>query len=1023
MTSIRERQNHGDALRGERQRPAIGRPSRWSARHAWGLAAFLFLLVATFAGAASADRPELSIVWKTTSGSGIPGSAHIEADAADTLTATVFLSAPTEGIQRYRVSLAFDEALDDELDLVSATGFLPPGFDVTPGPNPVSTSESTGLVAGSVVGFQALASDGNGPSETRFAIGEIVFTVNAASKDGVDVRPDLSVAGSIVFSNLAVDETASVVVRGAEVNPFLTIAEDLAFELGIQLLPIGDANNPDDNLTSIGRVTYDYAISATEITNAQYAIFLNAVDANGTNPNQVYNNFMTSSLRGGIDFDSLAPAGQKYAPKSGWENRPVNFVNWFAAARFVNWLENGTPQDGSGTEDGSYDMDNTAGFPAFVPGAGFALPNEDEWYKAAYWEPATSNWPYTYPTSSSGIPAVAACDATGDVTNGGPNVANYLDNCEWNGVPANEGNLSEVGDTGSASPSGAVDMGGNVEEWLENIVGSSRRVRGGAYNDGAFPLRRQNPGTSPPGSETDALGFRIVNRNLDSDGDGIVDDGSNGEGIECVDGQTTGCDDNCPFVANPGQDNYDGDARGDACDNCPYHANSDGTSPFRRFDTIAGDPRPLLFQSDVDGDGRGDVCDLDIDGDGLLNDVDPDADGDTIVNDGSSGGGPCTKDNGVGCEDNCPLVVNWNPAIPEGQLDCDLDGIGDLCDCNAGVVDLGDADGDGVGDSCDICPDNADPDQADADGDGFGNACDACPAIAETFSVDQDQDGLGDPCDNCPTVANPDQADGDGDGVGDLCDLGSDTDGDGDPDTNDNCPHVPNPSQADADGDGFGDACDPVVVSVAQTPETGLPVQTCPASRTGEPGQTTQFDTLDLRWLQDGDEVNLGQCFWDAVEGGAQTGGGQVDWSYNPLIPVLADCCVFRAAQNATQTPLIGQVTIELGGAVIDPTDTDGDFFLDQCDTCPDDANADQADADFDEVGDVCDNCPAVANADQADTDGDLLGDACDPTPLPEPGLGMGLALAGAALAALSGSRRRRPRRRPSPPGPRPAAR
>ena len=242
-------------------------------------------------------------------------------------------------------------------------------------------------------------------------------------------------------------------------------------------------------------------------------------------------------------------------------------------------------------------------------------------------------------------------------------------------------------------------------------------------------------------------------------------------------------------------------------------------------------------------------------------------------------------------------------------------------------------------------------------------------------------------------------------------------------DSCDICPDNADPDQADADGDGFGDACDPVVVSVAQTPETGLPVQTCPASRTGEPGQTTQFDTLDLRWLQDGDEVNLGQCFWDAVEGGAQTGGGQVDWSYNPLIPVLADCCVFRAAQNATQAPLIGQVTIELGGAVIDPTDTDGDFFLDQCDTCPDDANADQADADFDEVGDVCDNCPAVANADQADTDGDLLGDACDPTPLPEPGLGMGLALAGAALAALSGSRRRRPRRRPSPPGPRPAAR
>ena len=46
-----------------------------------------------------------------------------------TLTATVFLRADSTGIQSYHVSLRFDAALDDELDLVSATGFLPAGFD------------------------------------------------------------------------------------------------------------------------------------------------------------------------------------------------------------------------------------------------------------------------------------------------------------------------------------------------------------------------------------------------------------------------------------------------------------------------------------------------------------------------------------------------------------------------------------------------------------------------------------------------------------------------------------------------------------------------------------------------------------------------------------------------------------------------------------------------------------------------------------------------------------------------------
>jgi hypothetical protein len=61
--------------------------------------------------------------------------------------------------------------------------------------------------------------------------------------------------------------------------------------------------------------------------------------------------------------------------------------------------------------------------------------------------------------------------------------------------------------------------------------------------------------------------------------------------------------------------------------------------------------------------------------------------------------------------------------------------------------------------------------------------------------------------------------------------------------------------------------------------------------------------------------------------------------------------------------------------------DADGDQIRDDCDNCPNTANATQEDEDDDCVGDVCDNCPSIVNPDQADSDGNGTGDACDTIP------------------------------------------
>ncbi len=60
--------------------------------------------------------------------------------------------------------------------------------------------------------------------------------------------------------------------------------------------------------------------------------------------------------------------------------------------------------------------------------------------------------------------------------------------------------------------------------------------------------------------------------------------------------------------------------------------------------------------------------------------------------------------------------------------------------------------------------------------------------------------------------------------------------------------------------------------------------------------------------------------------------------------------------------------------------DSDGDGIGDDCDRCPEVADADELDSDGDGVPDACDLCPMVAD-DQKDTDGDGIGDACDNCP------------------------------------------
>ena len=259
------------------------------------------------------------------------------------------------------------------------------------------------------------------------------------------------------------------------------------------LAPVRAAGNAADPATGFGAVGTDYWIGVTEVTNTQYADFLNAVAA--TDPHGLYDVGMGSdAINGGIVRSGVS-SNYLYSVKPSFAGKPVTYVSFWSSLRFANWMNNGMGT--ASTENGAYTLTAVsiaANSVSRNPGASVFLPSEDEWYKAAYYDPGSGDY-FAYPT---GTGSQTACK--------GPGVDPNTANCFWWSTPPRTVDVASY--TSSASPSGTYDQGGNVREWIESRASSSpgaldeRRLRGGDFDFNALELSAPHWTESDPASIT-----------------------------------------------------------------------------------------------------------------------------------------------------------------------------------------------------------------------------------------------------------------------------------------------------------------------------------------------------------------------------------------------------------------------------------------------------------------------------------------------------------------------------------------
>lgn len=298
--------------------------------------------------------------------------------------------------------------------------------------------------------------------------------------------PLLVVAALLAAFTLTTQPSAQADTFGSGANTFT-----------IDFVNIGNAGNAAQNSSNrshgfsggdgLGAVPYDFRIGTYEISQSQ----------------------VEGAILNGLANTSAGP----------WTgNGPATQMSWYEMAAFVNWMNTSTGKQAAydlNWDGSAWNMNLWSNADAWQLGGEnlyrhkdsfYFLPSESEWFKAAYYNPAGSNY-FLYPTGSNTAPVAVVSGSTNAGT------AVYTNSFAYAGPPA------DVDNAGGLSPYGTMGQGGNAWDTLETAqdgINDSpsevRAIRGGVFSFPDFALQSsfRDFEANVDDLNNSTLGFRVA---------------------------------------------------------------------------------------------------------------------------------------------------------------------------------------------------------------------------------------------------------------------------------------------------------------------------------------------------------------------------------------------------------------------------------------------------------------------------------------------------------------------------------